>query len=169
MASLKMKGDLAELMVATDLLRRGYKVAFPYGEDWDYDLIAADGSQFHHVQVKHATSDGDVIRVECRSNSLTRGKVKRIKRYTAKMMDWLAVYDRTSSCCYYIPATELGNGRDAVLLRLQPTKNGQRTGIHFAEDYLDPPETPLSLDLTDMEPAGFEPATSSVQGKRSPN
>jgi hypothetical protein len=85
------------------------------------------------------------------------------------MMDWLAVYDRTSSCCYYIPATELGNGRDAVLLRLQPTKNGQRTGIHFAEDYLDPPETPLSLDLTDMEPAGFEPATSSVQGKRSPN
>jgi Holliday junction resolvase-like predicted endonuclease len=90
MASLKMKGDLAELMVATDLLRRGYKVAFPYGEDWDYDLIAADGSQFHRVQVKHATSDGDVIRVECRSNSLTRGKVKRIKRYTAKMMDWLA-------------------------------------------------------------------------------
>jgi Holliday junction resolvase-like predicted endonuclease len=146
MASLKMKGDLAELVVAADLLQRGYKIAFPYGEDWDYDLIAADRSQFHRVQVKHATSDGEVIRVECRSNSLTRGKVKRIKRYTAKMIDWLAVYDRTSNRCYYIPATELGNGRDAVSLRLQPTKNGQCSGIHRAVDYLDPPETALSFD-----------------------
>ena len=37
--SRKAKGDLAELMIATDQLRRGHKVAFPYGEDWDYDLI----------------------------------------------------------------------------------------------------------------------------------
>ena len=27
------------MMVAADLMRRGHKVAFPYGEDWDYDLI----------------------------------------------------------------------------------------------------------------------------------
>jgi hypothetical protein len=37
-APLKTKGDLAELMVAADLMRRGYKIALPYGEDWDYDL-----------------------------------------------------------------------------------------------------------------------------------
>jgi hypothetical protein len=30
MAPLKAKGDLAEMMVAADLLRRGYKIAFPY-------------------------------------------------------------------------------------------------------------------------------------------
>jgi hypothetical protein len=29
MASLKMKGDLAELKVAADLLERGYKIAIP--------------------------------------------------------------------------------------------------------------------------------------------
>ena len=28
--NLKAKGDLAELMVAVDLLRRGYKIAIPY-------------------------------------------------------------------------------------------------------------------------------------------
>ena len=27
------------MMVAADLCGRGFKVAFPYGEDWDYDLI----------------------------------------------------------------------------------------------------------------------------------
>ncbi len=35
----KAKGDLAELKVATDLRARGYKIAFPYGEDWNFDLI----------------------------------------------------------------------------------------------------------------------------------
>lgn len=33
MAATKAKGDLAELMVASDLRRKGYKVAFPFGED----------------------------------------------------------------------------------------------------------------------------------------
>jgi hypothetical protein len=33
-APLKPKGDLAEMMVAADLLRRGHRVAFPHGEDW---------------------------------------------------------------------------------------------------------------------------------------
>ena len=35
----KAKGDLAELKVATDLIERGYMVALPYGEDWDFDLV----------------------------------------------------------------------------------------------------------------------------------
>lgn len=39
MGTTKTKGDLAELMVAADLRQKGYKVALPFGEDWDYDLI----------------------------------------------------------------------------------------------------------------------------------
>jgi hypothetical protein len=35
----KAKGDLAELKSAADLRARGYKIALPYGEDWDFDLI----------------------------------------------------------------------------------------------------------------------------------
>jgi hypothetical protein len=33
MAPLKQKGDVAELAVALDLRRRGYKVSIPFGED----------------------------------------------------------------------------------------------------------------------------------------
>jgi hypothetical protein len=33
-ASLKTKGDLAELKVAADLVERGYRIAFPFGEDY---------------------------------------------------------------------------------------------------------------------------------------
>ena len=34
MAPLKQKGDRAELEVARDLVRRGYRIAIPYGDHW---------------------------------------------------------------------------------------------------------------------------------------
>jgi len=132
----KAKGDLAELKVATDLRTRGYKIAFPYGEDWDFDLILCRPSgELERVQVKHARSDGRVIRVRCRSYSLTNGKVKATKRYTAAMIDWLAVWECNLDRCFYIRASELGTGMNELSLRLAPTLNRQLRGIRLAERY----------------------------------
>ena len=126
------------MMVAADLMRRGYKLAFPYGEDWDFDLVVCrDGTTLERVQVKYSTSDGEVIAVRCGSHSLTNGKVRRRKHYTADMIEWLAVYDPTSDCCYYIPAVELGNGRSILHLRLTPARSGRREGINLAANYLE--------------------------------
>lgn len=167
MAPLKRKGDHAELEVARDLIRRGYRVAFPYGEDWDFDLIfSRDGATLERVQVKHTTSDGRVILLQARSASLTNGKIRRRKHYTAATIDWLAAYDRTSDRCYYVHAAELGDGMNVLSLRLAPPLNSQRVGIRYAEDYTDP-VPPRQSDL--MEPAGFEPATSWLPAKRSPS
>ena len=89
------------------------------------------------------------------------------KRYTAETVDWIAVYDCTSERCFYCPSRELGAGRATLTLRLQPARNEQQIGIRNAEDYADPD---FSLDPSEaMEPAGFEPAASSVQGRRSAN
>ena len=165
MASLKMKGDLAELKVATDLLARGYKIAIPYGEDWDFDLIFSRADRLERVQVKHASSNGAFISVQCSSHSLTKGRVRTTKLYTAAMIDWLAVYDATTERCYYIPADELADGRRELILRLTPPRNNQRARIRYASDYPDPVPRPQFS----MEPAGLEPATSCLQGRRSPN
>lgn len=166
MASLKMKGDLAELKVATDLLERGYKIAIPYGEDWDFDLIVLRADRLERVQVKHASSNGAFISVKCSSHSLTNGRVRATKLYTAAMIDWLAVYDATTEQCYYIPAEELAEGRRELILRLTAPRNNQRARIRYASDYLDPiPRRQLLM----MEPAGLEPATSWMQTTRSPN
>lgn len=164
MAPLKRKGDLAELKVAADLAERGCSLSFPYGEDCDYDLIADMNGVLHRVQVKYTESDGQIVLVRCRSHSLTKGKVRRTKLYTAETVDWIAVYDRTTDCCYYCPARELGSGRSYLHLRLVPTRNGQRIGIRHARDYLNPE---LSQDPKAMEPAGLEPATSRMQTGRS--
>jgi PD-(D/E)XK nuclease superfamily protein len=134
-APTKLKGDLAELKVAAHLLELGYRIAIPYGEDWDYDLILIRGDAFERVQVKHATSDGRVIDVRCSSQSLTNGKVKRTKRYTSALVDWIAVYDATTSSCHYVPAEMLGTGRRHFSLRLVPAMNGQRLRIHNAADF----------------------------------
>src|SRR4051812_31373569 len=96
MAPLKQKGDVAELAVALDLRRRGYQIAFPYGEDCNYDLIVDRGDRLERVQVKYHRSDGAVILVRCRTHSLTNGKVRVVKHYTAAMIEWLAVYDATT-------------------------------------------------------------------------
>jgi hypothetical protein len=136
--SLKGKGDLAELMVAADLLRRGFRIAIPYGEDCDFDLILIRPDRLDRVQVKFVESNGEIIKVRCFSHSLTNGKVRRTKRYTAATIDILAVYDLTSDSCYFVPAHELGKGRSSLYLRLLPAKNGQQRGTHPADRYLDP-------------------------------
>jgi hypothetical protein len=163
MAPLKTKGDLAGLKVAADLAARGCCISIPFGEDCDYDLIADYEGRLHRVQVKHTTSDGRIVVVRCRSHSLTKGKVRFVKRYTAAMVDWIAAYDCTTERCYYLPSRELGDGRNTLTLRLQPAQNCQRIGIRNVSDYTDPD---LGAD-PGMEPAGFEPATSSVQATRS--
>lgn len=163
MAPLKQKGDLAELKIAADLADRGCCLPFPFGEDCDYDLIADKEGILHRVQVKYTESDGAVIVMRCRSHSLTHGKIRQTKLYTAETVDWIAVYDRTTNRCYYLPAVELGSGRIDLHLRLTPARNGQRLGIRSASNYLNPD---LDRDPR-MEPAGLEPATSAVQGRRS--
>jgi hypothetical protein len=148
MAPLKLKGDRAELEVARDLIRRGFRIAIPYGEDWDFDLIfqRPASNQLERVQVKHAASRGDVIPVRTRSESLTNGRVRQVKRYTSSMIDWMAVYNPDTDRCYYVSATELKDGRDELSLRLRPTRNGQRVGIRHAADYRNPYPAPGLAD-----------------------
>ena len=165
MAPLKKKGDLAELKVAADLIDRGCRVSIPFGEDCDYDLIADFNGRLHRVQVKYTRSDGRIVQVRCRSHSLTNGKVRLTKRYTAQTVDWIATYDCTTERCYYLPSRELGAGRAMLTLRLQLARNGQRIGIRDAEDYTEPD---FSRDPSkEVEPAGIEPATSALQTPRS--
>lgn len=164
MAALKQKGDLAELKVAADLAKRGCCISIPFGEDCDYDLVADFEGILHRVQVKYTESDGRTVVVRCRSHSLTKGKIRRTKHYTAETVDWIAVYDRTSDRCYYLSSSELGAGRCEMTLRLVPAQNSQRIGIRNALDYVSPD---LGQDQKGVEPAGLEPATSHVQGERS--
>jgi PD-(D/E)XK endonuclease len=137
MAPLKEKGDLAELKVACDLMDRGWGIAVPWGENCDFDLIAYRDDDLQRVQVKYSRARDDVLPVKCTSHSLTNGRVRHTKRYTAAMIDWIAVYEPSADRCYYVPASELGEGRCIMHLRLRPARNNQRRLIRYADAYLD--------------------------------
>jgi PD-(D/E)XK endonuclease len=73
--------------------------------------------------------------VRARSHSLTNGWVRATKRYTASTIDWLGVWEPSLDRCFYIPATELGDGMSQLSLRLAAPLNQQVQGIRFAARY----------------------------------
>ena len=87
------------------------------------------------MQVKHATSDGKVIPLRCRTHTIVSGRVRSTKRYTAELIEWLAVWDCTTGICCYVPAVELGPGMSLMHLRLRPARNNQLAGIRMAANY----------------------------------
>src|SRR5918997_1151199 len=104
----------------------GYRIAIPYGEDWDFDLILCrEDGRFERVQVKYARSDGCVVVVRPRSDSITNGKVRATKYYTAATIDWVAVWEPSLDRCFYVPASQLGAGMNLLALRLTPCRNHQ--------------------------------------------
>jgi PD-(D/E)XK nuclease superfamily protein len=131
---------MAELIVAADLVKRGFRLAFPFGEDSDFDLLfwRPPSEQIERVQVKYATSDGEVLQVRARSHSLTGGRVRATKHYTSASIDWIAVFDATTNGVFYVPAGELGDGMYVMHLRLVPARNNQRRRVRMAQDYLAP-------------------------------
>lgn len=145
------KGEIGEAMVIADLMRQGHDVALPFGHNQPYDLIVIrkEGGRLEKVQVKYTTSDGEVIRAVIRSSSAWVAH-----RYTADEVDWLAIYEATTSSCYYIPAV-VWDGYQQLALRLKPTRNGQVRGIRWAADYRklvgDPQGGPTSYPVLPFE------------------
>jgi len=127
MAITKRKGDLGVAMVMSDAMKKGHKVAIPVGEDWPFDLIVQRNGVLERVQCKYTESNGAFVEVKCRS---TNGFLD--YRYTDKDIDWLAVYDKTTDRCYYLPASLLGEGKTELRLRLKPTKKGN---YRMAEEF----------------------------------
>jgi hypothetical protein len=57
--------------------------------------------------------------------------------YAPEQTDWVAVYDLTTDCCYYLHSTTWA-GMARPRLRLTPAANGQHKGIRWAHEFLYP-------------------------------
>lgn len=135
-AKTKTKGDLGVGMIIVDALKKHYKVAIPLSEDSDYDLIVDRNGKLEKVQCKYTESNGKVICAYCYTIIGRSSGGYRRKKYTQKMIDWLAIYDKTTDRCYYIPSSLLGNGRSLIHLRLVKPRINQKKRVHWAKDFL---------------------------------
>ncbi len=124
----KTKGSVAELAVATALVKEGWHVLIPYGENTRYDLVAERGGVFKRIQVKYVTPRRGVLRVNCQSSNNWS-----VRQYTAEEIDTLAVYNPDGDTIYFVPVNEIRKG--GMVLRLEPTKNGQKAYVRFAQEF----------------------------------
>jgi len=124
----KTKGSIAELAVATRLMKDGWHVLLPYGENTRYDLVAEKDNRFVRIQVKYVTPKNGVLYVNCQSSNNWS-----VLPYTAAEIDAIAAYNAATGDVYYIPVESMR--RTAMKLRLEPTKNHQKLHVRFAKDF----------------------------------
>jgi PD-(D/E)XK endonuclease len=127
------KGAIAETAIAHSAIKLGIDVYRPVAEGGRYDLIFGIGTELIRIQCKWGARYGDVIVIRCRSCRRTRHGLLH-RSYTAHEIDAFAAYCVDTDRCYYLPINRFLHSQ-AIQLRIGPTRNNQRRGINWAEDF----------------------------------
>jgi len=127
----KAKGDVSEAMVTAALLQRGEVILVPFGDNQRYDLVIDRADTFLRVQVKSGRLRDGAILFNTRSNHYHRGKGYR--SYEGQI-EFFGVYCPETGTCYLVPIDACG-GLQVGSLRVEATKNGQKTGIRWASEF----------------------------------
>lgn len=129
------KGYVAILKVEQRAIEKGYIVSRPVTPA-RYDLILDTGLERLRVQVKYAngksTNSSGAVTLSMtkwsRSGSLVGG-------YRSDEVDGIAVYlPVIEAVCWFTPNDFVG--KEKVVIRYSPAKNGQKSGVWMAEEYL---------------------------------
>ncbi len=127
----KYKGDFGVQNVILDLMNKNYIVSVPIGDNAPYDLIIDRNNTLEKIQVKYTESDG--IKINCKG---TTDNGRRTHVYTRDDIDWIATFDKTTNCCYYINLHLFEKGRHNWCLRIKTTANNQRKKVLWADNFI---------------------------------
>jgi len=127
----KSIGDVSEACVLAALVKAGYSVLLPFGENHRYDLVIDDGDRFRRVQVKTGRLRGGVVAYSCSSSHTHRGGVS--ARPYFGQADVIAVYCPQNGKVYMVPENEFVATR--AHLRLAEPQNNQSRRIRWARDF----------------------------------
>jgi len=127
------KGAIAESAIVYAAATHGVGVYKPVFDGGRCDLIFEARSTLLRVQCKWAPRHGDVVIVRCYSCRRARDGLKK-RAYTAAEVDVIAAYCLDLGRCFLVSA-ERFDGRSGLQLRLAPSRNNQRAGINWADDF----------------------------------
>jgi hypothetical protein len=127
----KSVGDQSEAMVLAALVRRGYHVLIPFGENNRYDLVIEIEGSFFRIQVKTGRLRNGVIWFNCYSSHAHRKGVS-CRRYIGEI-DYFGVYCPDVQSVYMVP---IEDARFRGCLRVDRPKNGQLKKMRWASDFL---------------------------------
>ena len=125
-------GAIAECAIEAELVRLGFNVLRPVVED-RYDLAVDLGGRLVRIQCKSAPMRGDVVVVRARTNRRAPEGYRRTV-YTPDEVDVIAAYAPDLDRCFGIPMRDFP-ASGSMYIRVSPTRNQQRAGLHFGDDY----------------------------------
>lgn len=117
----QIKGDLAELRVATELKKNGWDVLQPYSENQLYDIVAHRPGEFVKIQVKHGVLRGESVEFRCYSSNPS-GRIQ----YTPDDIDGFAVYSSEVDKLFWVPIAAANSTKMAINTQRSDAKNPER-------------------------------------------
>lgn len=130
----KAVGDRTTLAAMQALHACGYAVSVPFGENVRYDLIIDDGQHLQRVQCKTGRLRDGAIRFATCSCYGHHAHPSQARRDYLGQVDCFAVYCPETSGVYLIPIDDVQTTTRAML-RVEPSRNGQRRRIREASPY----------------------------------
>jgi hypothetical protein len=125
-------GTVSELMVMAALVRDGYRLLIPYGDNARYDVVIEDKSgELSRVQIKTGRFEHGAIEFNCYSSHSHRGGTS--TRVYGGEIEFFGVYCPQLDRCYLVPASEFNTHGN---LRVEPPRNGQLRRVRWAAKYL---------------------------------
>ena len=134
MITSNRKGQIAVSKAQVRAIELGFNPCIPV-MDCRYDLVLDDGEKLWRVQVKstdHKPSHSTGA-VTAQLTYETRQR-RRVVRYNEDEVDALVVYiPKIDRLCWFLP--EIFAGKSALTIRIEPSKNKQKSRIILASDY----------------------------------
>ena len=127
------KGDIGEAVVIAEATKKGYSVLIPLSGHKQYDLVLDKNNKLLRIQVKFSSGDGEVVKVKGKHSSGREPYVT--GKYTKNEIDAIIVYDASLNKTFFIPAEILGEGRNAIWLRVKEPKTKEYKKIIWAKDF----------------------------------
>lgn len=124
----KAKGERSEIIIIASLVKKGFSVSLPFGNNQRYDLILDDGENLFKIQCKTGIlKRGCVIFKTCSTNGFTHKQ----KTYKGQI-DFFMVYCPQNNKIYKIPI-DICSIRTFTLRIDKPQKRIKN--IHWAHNY----------------------------------
>lgn len=99
----KTKGEIAELSVIKEGLRRGYQVFRPVVDKGKYDVIFERNGKFAKIQIKSAWVCGNRYVVSTKKTRTNRREIK-VTRYTKEDFDFAILFIEDHNLFYVLPS-----------------------------------------------------------------
>jgi hypothetical protein len=144
----KSRGELSEGLTIAHLLKNGYSLSMPFGDNQRYDLIVDDGERLHRAQVKTARLRDGVLRFNCCSTNVLTQK----RTHYKGQIDVFLAYSPDLDRVYWVPVEDAPVTE--MCLRVDAARSGKGAPSKMASDY----ELVGRLGLEPRTDTGYKPA-----------